>query len=243
MVGLMGPAVIRVATPCLQPTISSAGNPSIMTTGRSGTAVEQYATSFMGTENPISEGGAWSNNGLDWTNVRTTPGLAFGTNVAPATYDDSIAHLSGFAPDQIAQGTIYKSPIAPRSSTHEVELLLRWATSPHSARGYECNLNFQGSAQIVRWNGAKGDFTVIGEARMRTPRTGDVFKATILGNVIRLYYNDVLFTSVIDMNHASGNPGIGFFKANEAVANYFGFTRFTATSATRQLTYLNCALQ
>ena len=38
--------------------------------------------------------------------------------------------------------------------THEVEVLLRWADSAHIARGYECNLAFDGGyAQIVRWNG------------------------------------------------------------------------------------------
>ena len=35
-------------------------------------------------ENPISEGGKWLNgqkDALDWTNVRTTPGFAFGTEL------------------------------------------------------------------------------------------------------------------------------------------------------------------
>ena len=41
-----------------------------------------YSTNFPSTENPISESGRWINGGstgLKWANVRTTPGLAFGT--------------------------------------------------------------------------------------------------------------------------------------------------------------------
>src|SRR5512135_3464606 len=41
-----------------------------------------YSTNFTRAENPISESGAWANgeaDGLDWANVRTIPGFAFGT--------------------------------------------------------------------------------------------------------------------------------------------------------------------
>src|ERR1700730_104316 len=43
-----------------------------------------YTTAFSRAENPISEGGKWLNgrtDGLDWTDVRTTPGFAFGTEL------------------------------------------------------------------------------------------------------------------------------------------------------------------
>ena len=39
-----------------------------------------YTTNFPLMENPISEGGNWVNGqavGLDWTDIRTTPGFAF----------------------------------------------------------------------------------------------------------------------------------------------------------------------
>ncbi len=48
-----------------------------------------YSTNFDLTENPISEGGVWFNTGQLWTPVRTANGLAFGTNGATNTYDDS----------------------------------------------------------------------------------------------------------------------------------------------------------
>ena len=62
-----------------------------------------YSTNFPRAESPISEGGKWYNgqtNGLDWANVRTSPGFAFGTEIGgsrpePQKYDDSTALLEG----------------------------------------------------------------------------------------------------------------------------------------------------
>src|SRR2546428_4389000 len=62
-----------------------------------------YTTNFSRAENPISEGGRWLNgqtDGLDWTDVRTTPGFAFGTEIggkrpAPPIYHDSTGLLKG----------------------------------------------------------------------------------------------------------------------------------------------------
>src|SRR5271157_2606883 len=74
-----------------------------------------YITNFTRTENPISEGGIWLNgqtDGLDWTDVRTTPGFAFGTEMGgnrpdPQKYDDSTAVLKGtWGPNQTAQATV-----------------------------------------------------------------------------------------------------------------------------------------
>ena len=70
-----------------------------------------YTSNFPRTENPLSEGGKWINGrpaALDWANVRSTPGLAFGTEeatikTAPGKYDDSVALLAGaWGPDQIS---------------------------------------------------------------------------------------------------------------------------------------------
>ena len=43
-----------------------------------------YTTNFSLAGNPISEGGRWLNgptDGLDWTDGRTAPGFAFGTEI------------------------------------------------------------------------------------------------------------------------------------------------------------------
>jgi hypothetical protein len=69
-------------------------------------AAQTCTTRFEREENPLSEGGKWHNTGLDWTTVRTSHGVAFGTetgtNSGARQYDDSYAHLSGFPPDQEA---------------------------------------------------------------------------------------------------------------------------------------------
>src|SRR5215467_16221110 len=70
-----------------------------------------YTTSFPLTENPISEGGLWTNGktaGLDWSDVRTTPGLAFGTETGATDFNDSIATLAGsWNADQSATATVH----------------------------------------------------------------------------------------------------------------------------------------
>jgi hypothetical protein len=120
-------------------------------------ATQQYATTFDCAESPISECGAWSHVGLGWTTVVTEGGFAHGTETGLGGYDDSYAHLSGFSPSQAAGATYHRPASLDGSCSHEVEILLRWADSDHNARGYECNVSFDGGyTQIVRWNGPKG---------------------------------------------------------------------------------------
>ena len=83
-----------------------------------------HSTNFDANENPISEGGRWSNNGQNWTFVQTANGIAYGTNGAADTYDDSYAYLSGFGANQQAEAVVYRSATLS-GDPHEVELLLR----------------------------------------------------------------------------------------------------------------------
>jgi hypothetical protein len=68
---------------------SGASNAASATTQASGGGINgSYSTTFPLTENPISEGGSWTNGGatgLGWANVQTTPGLSFGTGSRQAT--------------------------------------------------------------------------------------------------------------------------------------------------------------
>src|SRR5262245_43225017 len=80
-----------------------------------------YATAFDGTENPISEGGAWKCGGvigIDWQNPRTAGGLAY-SDATVTGYTDPIAHLSGFPPDQFARGTVHRLAGYTPPSSHE----------------------------------------------------------------------------------------------------------------------------
>ncbi len=203
-----------------------------------------YTTNFPLAENPISEGGKWTNgqkDALDWTDVRTTAGLAFGTELggmrsAPREYDDSTALLTGsWGPNQTAQATV-RSRNPSDKINEEVELRLRSTLSPHKATGYEILFrSLQGEnsyCEIVRWNGPLGDFTYVG--RSKGPKCGitdgGVVKATAIGDVITAYINGVEVVQARDDTYTGGNPGIGFFLYGSTGANPdYGFTSFTAS--------------
>jgi hypothetical protein len=193
---------------------------------------QSYTTEFDGTENPLSEGGVWSHRGTYWTVVAKSNGIAYGTQTGTGGYDDSYAVLSGYSPNQQASAVVHLDPAIDRSCTHEVELLLRWADTSSTARGYEVNLMFDGSyAQIVRWNGPSGDFTVLGGGHYSGLKDGDVFEASIVDSVIKITVNDVLLAQVTDSTYKDGNPGIGFFRRECGKNSDFGFKRFQVSGS------------
>jgi len=213
---------------------STGGAPS--TGGAQGTGgVISYSTTFDLTESPISENGAWNHLGQDWPFVQTSGGDAYGTE--PLTVD-SYAYLTGFPPDQSASATIHLSPNIDPSTQHEVEILLRWVDGPHTARGYECNLAYDGRyAEIVRWNGAFGDWAYVTPGGSGGPgalHDGDVFTAQIVGSTITTYLNGVKLVTVTDTTFATGNPGMGFFRgASATTLDEYGFAAYSATSQVR----------
>jgi len=197
------------------------------------TPVKQYTTNFQGNENPLSEGGTWSNNGLDWTVVQKLNGVAQGTLTGTVGYDDSYALLSAFTSYQSASAVIHIASGIDASCTHEVEILLRATDAPHSVKCYECNLSFDGQyCEIVRWNGKVGDFTYLARgAPSAAPRNGDTFKAVAQGSLIIVYLNDVEIIRATDTNYPTGNPGIGFYRGAPCGSNAdYGFSSFSAQS-------------
>jgi hypothetical protein len=204
-----------------------------------GTPAHRYTTSFPLTENPISENGVWINGGSmgsDWTNVRTTPGLAFGTQRGSGEFNDSIAILSGaWGRNQSVTATVHTVNQQGGKVIEEVEILLRYAITPHSARGYEVNFRALNSnesySEVVRWNGPLGDFTYLAKTHGEKFGISDgaTVKASIIGNRITVYINDVQVTQVVDSTYRDGSPGMGFFVANRTGANQdYGFTSYTA---------------
>jgi hypothetical protein len=197
-----------------------------------------YSTTFPLAENPISEGGKWINGGvvgLDWYNAATTPGRAHGVqSTSNPAYCDPTALLAGtWGPEQTAEGTVYCDN--PTSSYYqEVELRLRSTLSAHRATGYEimyrCLKTSDGYTYIARWNGALGDFKIIGGQGGVGVSTGDVVKATIVGNTITAYINGVQVAQAQDNTFAQGSPGIGFNYGVGPTFADFGFTRFRATA-------------
>lgn len=214
-----------------------------------------YFTAFDSTENPLRENGAWRaglTDGLNWTDVRKTPGRAFGTQSGTTgpPYDDSVATLTGpWTPNQTVYATVYQTN--PNSTAfEEVELWVRATILPNFISGYEVNFRAIASGSqycgIVRWNGPLGDFTQI-EPNVNFPTnpglvTGDVVKVTIMGNLITAYINGVSISSHDISGDApnsqgvskftGGSPGMGhWFRTNGAGGlspSDYGFTRFTA---------------
>jgi hypothetical protein len=196
--------------------------------------MQSYTSNFDLTQNPISEGGVWRRASNIWTNVGTANGVAGGTNGAADAYDDSYALLSGFGPNQQAVAVVARSPSLNTAVNHEMALLLRFSDSATTARGYECLFNAGGGVDIVRWNGAQGDFTVLpitGPLGIgRDLVSGDVIKATIVGNVISTYINDVLRARATDSTYATGQPGISFFTRPGGNTMNFGMTNYAGTT-------------
>ncbi len=210
--------------------------------GRDGDAgAVTYSTHFLATENPISEGGHWIHLGAPWSLVATGGGVAYGTQPGDGAYTDSYAHLSGFPPDQSVSATIHLAAGLSPGGTREVEIHLRWADSASSARGYECNLAYNGGyAEVVRWNGPLGDYTYVSPQGSGGPgavHDGDVFEAQIVGTTITTWLNGhqlqhVDVASIGGTVWTDGNPGMGFWRGAGASATPgdYGFSSYAAMS-------------
>jgi hypothetical protein len=200
-----------------------------------------YSTSFSLTESPISESGRWIHRGTPWALVDTAGGVAYGTQPGDGSYTDSYAHLSGFPPDVTVTATVHLNAGLSPGGTREVEIHLRWADTTTSARGYECNLAYNGGyAEVVRWNGPLGSYTYVSPQGSGGPgavHDGDVFKAQIVGNVITTWLNTkqlqhVDVSSIGGTVWSDGDPGMGFWRGAGASATPgdYGFSSFSAAS-------------
>jgi chitodextrinase len=220
---------------------NSAMSSGVSVTVNNTTSTKPYGTSFPLTENPISENNNWINGlstGLDWGNVQTTAGLAFGTNVSGAPpYNDSTAVLAGtWGPNQTVTGTVH-SVNQTSSIYEEVELRLRTTITPHNITGYEINFRCTSDGSqyigIVRWNGPLNNFSYVTILDPGGPgiHDGDVVSASIVGSTITGYINGVAVITGTDSTYTNGSPGIGFWNQNGTVAanpNY-GFISFSAS--------------
>jgi hypothetical protein len=208
----------------------------------------RYSTTFPLTENPMSEMGKWVNGGvvgLDWTNVSTTPGRAVGHETG-VNFTDSTAVLQNlsWAPNQKATAVVSTTNAPVDNCSQEVELRLRTVISAHRITGYEIDYEFStnstGYMQIVRWDGAVGNFTVLHtyHGQQFGVTDGDTVMATIVGNVITAYKNGVQQGQVTDNTYSSGSPGMGFNLDNgvsgcSGTNADYGFSSFTALDSTQ----------
>jgi FG-GAP-like repeat len=201
-----------------------------------------YTTNFPLNKNPISENGEWINGkavGLDWSDVQSIPGLAFGTQSGNSgVYDDSTACLSGtWASNQTVQATVV-SGNQNTSAIEEVELRLSTTITPHNITGYELdfrNTNPGGYVNIVRWNGPLNKFTILagGNNNYHGIKNGDVLLGTIVNGTITVYVNGVVVCQATDNTYTGGSPGIGFWLSPgpSSLNATYGFSFFSASDA------------
>lgn len=187
-----------------------------------------FVTYFNKTESPISQNGRWRHADNAWHHVQTSGGLAFsdGFNVG---YDDAYAYLRGFPSNQKGSAIVKLGAPNPADCAPEVEILLRVSDTASTVRAYEVLLNDYGLVQIVRWNGAMGDFSVIGDGgHWAGPLDGVEFSAQVVGSTITAYVNDVLVATATDSQITTGQPGIGFFRRDCGAPTDITFTQYIA---------------
>jgi hypothetical protein len=205
-------------------------------------------------ENPVWQGGIFRNGleaGVSWTDVKSIV-RSDGYGAVVATQDltsirfsDAIAHLrkrfNAFGPDQWARGTVHLVPgYTGGGGSHEVELHLRFETTPTNARGYEILWGMQtggGYLAVVRWNGALNSYTGLWTSgtggSFDMPVDGDVLMAAIIKQDIYVWKNGVLVASspanfTTDTTWTEGQPGFGFWPVDGAVPASYGWKRVVA---------------
>ena len=201
----------------------------------------------------LREGGHFWHRGRLWGDVETSSGLAFGGD-EPTEYGDPTAILTGaWRPDQTVTATVKINRNPTGTCCHEVELRLRTAISRHRITGYEAYCSVMAAypyCHIARWNGPNGSYWNL---ETPTPKIyvgdGDVLKATVTGTnpvVITLFKNGIQVAQAIDTGSAgggfgafgpwtSGNPGIGFYNEHDNDWKDFGFSSFSATDSSTQI--------
>ncbi len=210
------------ATPGLTSSISEPG-------GRA------YSTNFQQTENPISEGGLWLNgltDGLDWLDIRTEGGVAYGTRVGGlGDVIDPTAILTGvWGQNQTVEAGVV---VNVGGAAKEIELRLNSTLTAHSSTGYEILYEVVGTIAIVRWDGAIGNLVFLSDAQnlSRALVTGDVLKATNVDGVITAYFNGEQVAQVTDTTYTDGAPGMGLNNYGEATdPTDFGLSSFSASA-------------
>lgn len=212
-----------------------------------------YILAFPNTENPLSDGGKWT-QGLDvgqvFNNVRCiggSPGIAIGTvassNGPPILYDDNVAVAKtlGFSTTRFyTRYRIYKPPGYTPSAAHEIEMLSAFDIGDGFNRGYELSIGYGNGIQPIRQNGDAGDYTVgifdtLSGASFGVAHDDFVdvlFDSSSGSPVITLLLNDDeeewVITDVTAGKITSGYGGMGMFGRPHASLDFtkYGFSYF-----------------
>lgn len=214
-------------------------------------ALRTFATNFGATENPISQGGIWTNGSLFVDGAASKTDMQTGSTGAYTTmasfdgtnYIDSVACLSGFTADHEVIGTIYNA--AGGATGLEVELHLRCRITSSFIYTYEidCIAAFNGLIQLVQWTydfTTPNKFDILVNPVNVGMLTGDRVRARIKGTLITVDYSSQggafsnLFTHDIsgDVNPLLvGNPGMGGWQQSgtSGTCQNMAFSSYSAT--------------
>ena len=184
------------------------------------------------TENPISDGGKWKNQGAatgGWTVVQSNAGTLFGTNTVGGTAD-SYAYLDpsvGMGNDYLITGVCHRdASVVDGGTDFEIELHIRMTDDATHVFTYELDLsNTIGGAgyQFVRWTGTNGSFTDLSSQvtdsglAHGTPQDLDSYTIQVKGSAVITKVNgSTMFTYTLGSGTGdtspltTGNPGVGF---------------------------------
>lgn len=180
-----------------------------------------YTTSFPNTENPISEGGNWSNTvSATWTFPVFTTGGAPGTADATgaSSFNDGVTLKSGTwgrAQDVTTTTSISGTPVGNPEVENHLHMTMT-PGAPDQITTYEDDRVWnvdKWSVNIARWDGAQGNFALIGGGNVLVaPLDGDTHRMTDDGaGNFTTYLNGTPtgFNAGPDTTYIGGNPGLG----------------------------------
>lgn len=197
---------------------------------------QNFSTSFPGTENPLSQSGAWRTPVNFYKQPRTTPGKCFGNDVTD-NYDDALGQLVSpdFGNNYRISAHVFRQSLYTTLFSHEVGLygrLLIDNSNPANTlvRGYEFLFPFDsGSFQIVAWLGidhSSGNFSSLSpvdqNGGLQPVQDGDLLEIELVGNNFGAYQNGLLIATLTDATWPTGGgPGFGaYVNTGSLAANY-----------------------
>ena len=170
---------------------------------------------FNRTENPISDGGAWTTGVYNSNNVKTDGSVAIaGTD---ADYNFAIRNSPSFSADH------YSEAVFDTTTSSQNWVIVRASGSGGTLQFYGLLAVRQdaNALHIYKYTGG-GGFSLLASASSFTPSDG-TYRLEVNGTTLTGYFGGVSKVTVTNSDIASGQPGIGVFTgaaANGSLDNW-----------------------
>jgi hypothetical protein len=201
-------------------------------------------------EDPLSMGGAWSNN-TQGVGGNIAPGNLASMRVALArdgttrvaqhaaapivnNYNDSFAFVPNIGTGNLrATAVVYRDPTYVPQTNHELEIILGCRTASGTHRWMECLWSAQGATDIASLDGGPGSYTILGNSvfSIGPPEDGDVWVAELLRstNTVHWSVNGTLVctaTHPLITNLGTGAGIAAFMRQGDTQPGGLGFRSF-----------------